>query len=61
MVPLWASPSPVDFLPHLYLISVDSSWPQLELVTLIVSVRHPYLVTLVLTWASLDLVPLFHT
>ena len=29
------------------------SWPHLELVTLIVSARHPDLVTLVLTWASL--------
>ena len=53
MVPLWASPSPVDFLPHLDLIAVDSSWSQLELVTLNITGPHPDVVTLVLTWASL--------
>ena len=31
----------VDFLPHLDMISVDSSWPQLELVTLNLTGPHP--------------------
>ena len=53
LVPLWASPSLVDFLPHLDLIAVDSSWPQLELVTLILTGPHPDLVTLVLTYGPL--------
>ena len=53
LVPIWASQSPGDFVPHLELIAVDSSWPHLELVTLILSARHPDLVTLVFTWASL--------
>ena len=53
LVPIWASPSPGDFVPHLDLIAVDSFLAHLELVTLILSARHPDLVTLVLTWATL--------
>ena len=53
LVSIWASPSPADFVPHLDLIAWTLSWPNLELVTLILSARHPDLVTLVLTWASL--------
>ena len=53
LVPIWASPSPVDFLPHLDLIAVDSSWPQLELVTLNLTGPHPDLVTLVFTCGPL--------
>ena len=53
LVPIWASPSPGDFVPHLDLIAVHAFLASLELVTLILSARHPDLVTLVLTWASL--------
>ena len=53
LVPLWASPSPGDFVPHLDLIAVDSFLASPGMVTLILSARHPDLVTLVLTWASL--------
>ena len=59
LVPIWVSPSPGDYVPHLDLIAVDT-WPHLKLVTLILSARHTDLVTLVLTWASLvpgDTVP----
>ena len=52
LVPIWASPSPGDFVPHLDLMLWTLSWPHLELVTLMLSARHPYLVILVLTWAS---------
>ena len=52
LIPIWASPRPVDFVPHLDLIAVDSSWPLLEQLTLILTGPHPDLVTLVLTWAS---------
>ena len=55
LVPIWASPSPVDFLPHLDLIAVDSFLANLELLTLMLTGPHPDLVTLVLTWASLVL------
>ena len=53
LVPIWASRSPGDFVPHLGRIAVDSFLASLELVTLILSVRHRDLVTLVLPWASL--------
>ena len=53
LVPIWASPCPGDFVPHLDLIAVDSFFPHLELVNLILSARLPDLVTLVLTWALL--------
>ena len=52
LVPIWASPSPRDFVHHQDLIAVDSFLALLELVTLIISAGHPDLVTLVLTWAS---------
>ena len=53
LVPIWASSSPGDFVPHLDLIAVDSflaspGTGESDLIT-----RHPDLVTLVLTWASL--------
>ena len=53
LLPIWASPSPGDFVPHVDLIAVDSNWPHLELVNLILSARLPDLVTMVLTWALL--------
>ncbi len=53
LVPIWASPSPVDFLPHLDLIAVDSFLASLELLTLILTGPHPDLVTLVLTCGPL--------
>ena len=53
LVPIWASPSPREFVPHLDLIAVDSFWPHLELVTLILTGSHPDLVTLVLTCGPL--------
>ena len=49
LVPIWASPSPVDFLPHLDLIAVDFFLANLELLTLILTGPHPDVVTLVLT------------
>ena len=52
MVPIWASPSPGDFVPHLELIAVDSFWASPGTVTLIITGTHPDLVTLVLTWAT---------
>ena len=48
LVPLWASPSLVDFLPHLDLIAVDSFLANLELLTLM------------LTGPRLDLVNMLH-
>ena len=53
LVPIWASPSPVDFLPHLDLIAVDSFLANLELLTLMLTGSHPDLVTLVLTYGPL--------
>ena len=53
LVPIWASPSPVDFLPHLDLIAVDTFMANLELLTLMLTGPHPYLVTLVTPWGSL--------
>ena len=53
MVPIWASHSPVDFLPHLDLIAVHAFLASLELVTLILTGPHPDLVTLVLTCGPL--------
>ena len=53
LIPIWASPSPGDFVPHLDLIAVDSFGPHLERVTLIVTGTHPDLVTLVLTCGPL--------
>lgn len=53
LVPIWASPSPGDFVPHLDLIAVDSFWPHLELVTLNLTGPHPDPVTLVLTCGPL--------
>ena len=53
LVPIWASPSPVDFLPHLDLIAVDSFLANLELLTLMLTGPHPDLVILVLTFGPL--------
>ena len=53
LVPIWASPIPGDFVPHLDLIAVDSFWPHLELVTLNLTGPHPDPVTLVLTCGPL--------
>ena len=53
LVPIWASPSPVDFLPHLDLIAVDSFLANLELLTLMLTGPHPDLVILVLTCGPL--------
>ena len=53
LVPIWASPSTVDFLPHLDLIAVDSFLANLELLTLMLTGPHPDLVTLVLTCGPL--------
>ena len=53
LVPIWASPSPVDFLPHLDLIAVDSFLANLELLILMLTGLHADLVTLVLTCGPL--------
>ena len=53
LVPIWASPSPVDFLPHLDHIAVHSFLANLELLTLILTGPHPDLVILVLTCGPL--------
>ena len=53
VVPIWASPSPGDFVPHLDMISVDSLLAPPGFVTLILFARHPDLVTLVLTCVPL--------
>ena len=48
LVPIWASPSPGDFVPTRTSLLWTISWPHLELVTLILSARHPDLVI----WSS---------
>ena len=53
LVTICASPSPVDFLPHLDLIAVDSFLANLELLTLMLTGPHPDLVILVLTCGPL--------
>ena len=53
LVPIWASPSPGDFIPHLYLIAVDSFLASPGTGDSDPIVRLPDLETLVLTWASL--------
>ena len=53
LVPIWASPRPGDFVPHLDLIAVDSFLANLELLTLMLTGPHPDLVTLVLTCGPL--------
>ena len=53
LVPIWASPSPGDFVPHLDLIAVDSFLANVELLTLMLTGPHPDLVTLVLTCGPL--------
>ena len=53
LVPIWASPSPGDFVPHLDLIAVDSFLASPGTGDSNLSAHHPDLVTLVLTWASL--------
>ena len=53
LVPIWASPSPVDFLPNLDLIAVDSFLANLELLTLMLTGPHPDLVNLVFTCGPL--------
>ena len=53
LAPIWASPSPGDYVPHLDLIAVDSFLAYLELVTLILTGPHTDLVTLVLTYGPL--------
>ena len=53
LVPIWASPSPVDFLPHLDLIAVEAFLANLELLNLMLTGLHPDLVTLVLTCGPL--------
>ena len=57
LVPIWASPSPGDFVPHLDLIAEDSFLASPGTGDSDPISRHPDLVTLVLTWASLVLVP----
>ena len=53
LVPIWASPSPGDFVPHLDLIAVDAFLASPGTGDSDPITRHPDLVTLVLTWASL--------
>ena len=55
LVPIWASPSPRDFVPHLDLIAVDSFLASPGPGDSDPIACHQYLVTLVLTWASLVL------
>ena len=53
LVPIWASSSPGDFVPHLDLIAVDSFLASPGTGESDPITRHPDLVTLVLTWALL--------
>ena len=53
LVPILASLSPGDFVPHLDLIAVDSFLAKLELLTLMLTGPHPDLVILVLTCGPL--------
>ena len=53
LVPILASPSPGDFVPHLDLIAVDAFLASPGTGDSDPISRHPDLVTLVLTWASL--------
>ena len=53
LVPIWASPIPGDFVPHLDLIAVDTFLASPGTGDSNLAAQHPDLVTLVLTWASL--------
>ena len=61
LVPIWASPSPGAFVPHLDLIAVESFLASPGTGDYDLSARQPDLVILVLTWAFWYLVTLFHT
>ena len=60
LVPIWASPSPVDFLPHLDLIAVDSFLASPGTGDSDPNLNSTNLVTLVLNGPHLDLVNMLH-